>query len=227
MSNKVLLAAGAAALALLSGCDDSNATYPDEEKAYVDEQAGEATRKQMAADNEDAQAALRELQAKDPSVKDVYYSVNEKGEKVLNVVREEADGTSSNSIWPMVGGAALGALGGYALAKSMNQSGGYNQYQQQHQPMTSTRCDNRDERRRCRNGGSAAYTTALMNSNRAAVTSSPNYRQNMQSRVSQWRASPNTAPATVKAAASSRVNAAMSTGGGGRSASHSVGGGGM
>uniref|UniRef100_A0AB39CDT6 Lipoprotein n=1 Tax=Pseudomonas phage HRDY3 TaxID=3236930 RepID=A0AB39CDT6_9VIRU len=227
MSNKVLLAGAAAALALLGGCDDSQSAYPDEEQAYVDEQAGDATRKQMAADQEDAQAALRELQAKDPSVKDVYYSVNEKGEKVLNVVREEADGTSSNSVWPMVAGAGLGALGGLAMAKMMNQNGGYSNYQQQHAPQYSQRCDNRDERRRCRNGGSAAYTTALMNSNRNAVMASPTYRQNMQNRVSQWRQSPNTAPASVRAATTSRVNAAMSTGGGGRSASHSVGGGGM
>jgi len=223
LSNKVLLAAGAAALALLGGCDDSGA-YPDEEKAYVDEQASEATRKQMAADQEDAQAALRELQSKDPSVKDVYYSVNEKGEKVLNVVREEADGTSSNSIWPMVGGAALGALGGYALAKSMNQSGGYQQYQQQHAPMTTQRCDNRDERRKCRNGGSAIYTSALMNSNRNAVMASPNYRQNMQNRVSQWRASPSSAPATVQQATQARVKSAMHSGGGGAGAKGGGGG---
>lgn len=218
MSNKALMVGATAALALLAGCDSG--AYPEEEQAYVDEQAGDATGKQLAADQVDLKATLTELQSKDPSVREVYYSVNEKGEKVLNVVREEADGTSSNSVWPMLAGAGLGALGGYALAKSINQSGGYQQYQRQHTPQYQERCDyrnQRSDRRPCRTGGgsSAAYTTMLMNQNRQVVRSNPQFSQNLNNRVSQWRASPNTAPATVQKAHQARINGAMHGGGGG------------
>lgn len=215
--NKKVIALAAASLALLAGCDDS----PDynEEQAYVDEEAGQATRAQIAEDEKDLQATVKELQSKDPSVKDAYYGVGPNGEKQLHIVREEADGKSSDSVWPLVGGAAMGVLGGYAIAKMMNQNGGYSNYQQQNQPLQTTQCTEQD-RRRCRNGGSSAYTAALMNNNRGAVRASPNYSSNMNSRVSQWRSSPTSAPATYKAAAASRASGIMSGGSSARASSH-------
>lgn len=214
--NKKVIALAAVSLALLAGCDDQ----PDyeEQQAYVDEEAGQATRTQIAEDEKDLQATVKELQSKDPSVKDAYYGVGPNGEKQLHIVREEADGKSSDSIWPMVGGAAMGALGGYALAKMMNQSGGYQNYQQQNQPLQTTQCNEQD-RRRCRNGGSSAYATALMNNNRGAVRANPAYQTNMNNRVSQWRTSPSSAPPAYKAVAASRASGIMSSGGS-RSASH-------
>lgn len=220
--NKKVIALAAASLVILAGCDDS----PDyaEEQAYVDEEAGQATRAQLAEDEKDLQATVKELQTKDPSVKDAYYGVGANGEKQLHIVREEANGQSSDSVWPLVAGAGAAAIGGYALAKMMNQNGGMQQYQQQHQPLQSTQCNEQD-RRKCRNSGSSAYTSMLMNNNRAAVTSSPSYRSNMNNRVSQWRASPSSAPATYKAAAASRASGVMSGGGGARAASHGGGSG--
>lgn len=219
--NKKVIVLAAATLALLAGCDDS--PYPDEEQAYVDEQAGQATRAQMAEDEKDQQAALKELQSKDPSVKDVYYSVGPNGEKQMHVVREEANGQNSDSMWPLVGGAAMGALGGYALAKMMNSnSGGYQNYQQNNRALSTQQYDE-EERRKRRNTSSAGYTAAMMNNNRAAVRSAPNYQSNMKSKVSQWRSAPSSAPATVRAATTSRASAVMS-GGGARASSHSSGG---
>lgn len=219
MSKKVVVLASA--LALLAGCDSSDATYPDEEQAYVDEQAGAQTRQQLAEDEKDRQAALKELQAQDPSVKDVYFTLDENGKKQMHVVREEANGQSSDSVWPMVASAGAGALGGYLLAKAMTSSGGVSQYQQQHQPLQTTQCDNRDERRRCRNSNTAGYAAAMMNQNRAAVRAQPNYRQNMNNRVSQWRAAPSSAPAAVQSATQSRAKAVFAnSGSSARASSH-------
>jgi hypothetical protein len=218
--NKKVIALAAASLALLAGCDDS----PDynEEQAYVDEEASQATRAQIAEDEKDLQATVKELQSKDPSVKDAYYGVGANGEKQLHIVREEANGQSSDSVWPMVAGAGAAALGGYALAKMMNNSGGYSNYQQQHQPLQTSQCNEQD-RRKCRNSGSAAYTSMLMNNNRGAVRANPSYRTNMNNRVSQWRASPSSAPATYKAAAASRATGIMSSSSSARASSHSSG----
>ncbi|MNE07811.1 hypothetical protein D3C80_1004450 [compost metagenome] len=219
MSKKVVVLASA--LALLAGCDGGDAAYPDEEQAYVDEQAGAQTRQQLAEDEKDRQAALKELQAQDPSVKDVYFTMDENGKKQMHVVREEANGQSSDSVWPMVASAGAGALGGYLLAKAMTSSGGVSQYQQQHQPLQTTQCDNRDERRKCKNGSSAGYMAAMMNQNRAAVRAQPNYRQNMNNRVSQWRAAPSSAPATVQSATQSRAKAVFAnSGSSARASSH-------
>jgi len=207
----------ASAMVLLTGCDDQ----PDyeEEQAYINEQAGQATRQQLAEDEKDQQAALRELQSKDPSVKDVYYTVGSNGQKEMHVVREEASGQNSDSVWPMVAGVGAAALGGYALAKMMNGNGGYQQYQQNNRPLMTQQYDE-EERRKRRNTGSAAYTSMLMNNNRSAVTSSPNYRSNMTSRVSQWRSSPTSAPATYQAAAASRAKAVMASSSSSRASSH-------
>lgn len=219
MSKKVVVLASA--LALLAGCDSGDAAYPDEEQAYVDEQAGAQTRQQLAEDEKDRQAALKELQAQDPTVKDVYFTMDENGKKQMHVVREEANGQSSDSVWPMVASAGAGALGGYLLAKAITGSGGVSQYQQQHPPLQTTQCDNRDERRKCRNGASSGYMAAMMNQNRAAVRAQPNYRQNMNNRVSQWRAAPSSAPATVQSATQSRAKAVFAnSGSSARASSH-------
>ena len=211
------MVAGAAALAVIAGCDDK--PYADEEQAYVDEQAGAATRKQMGDEETDRMQALKELQAQDPTVKDVYYSVDENGNKQMHVVRETADGKNSDSVWPMVASAGAGALGGYLLAKAITGAGGVNNYSQQHRPLTTQQYDE-DERKKRRGSAGAGYNAWMMNQNRSAVRSAPNFQSNMNSRVSQWRSSPSSAPASVRAAATSRASAVMSSGGGGRSASH-------
>lgn len=209
MNKTAFLIIGALA-AVLSGCDD--APSPAEEAAYVDEEAGSTTRAQLAEDQKDLDATVKELQSKDPSVKDAYYSYNEKGEKVLHIVREEANGQNSDSVWPMLGGAAVGALAGYALAKSMNSQGGYSNYQKSYPPMSQAHYDE-EERRKRRNTSSAIYTNTMMNNNRGYVRQAPTYRQNMTARTTQTRSSFSSSGTT------SRASGVMS-GGGARAASH-------
>jgi hypothetical protein len=217
MSKKLIVLAALAATALV-GCDDGSPSA-EEEKAYVDDTAGSQTREQLAADEKDLADTLKELQSKDPTVKDVYFSYDENGNKVLHVVREEANGKNNDSVWPMVGAAAAGMAGGYLLAKAMNSSGGYQQYQQANRPLSTQHYDE-DERRKKRNYAGSAYNAALLNNNRSAVRSSPQYRQNVNTRVSQWRSSPSSAPPAARSAIQSRASGIMSGGSSARASSH-------
>lgn len=220
MSKKAIVLAAMAAVTL-TGCDANDAPSQEEEQAYVDEQAGSATRQQLADDEKDLAETLKELQSKDPSIKEVYYSYNEKGEKVLHVVREEANGKSSESVWPMLAGVGAGALGGYLLAKAMNQSGGMQQYSQTHRPYSTQQFNDDEERRKNRNYAGSSYNSALLNQNRSAVRAAPNFRQNANARVSQWRASPTSAPPAARSAIQSRASGIMSgSGSSARASSH-------
>lgn len=217
MNKKVALIIGALA-ATLAGCEEQPPSQA-EESAYVDDQASDAVRKQMAEDQKDLDATVKELQSKDPSVKDAYYSYNEKGEKVLHIVREEANGKSSDSVWPMVGGLAAGALGGYAMAQMMNSRGGYSNYQSSNRPMYSQQF-NEDERRRERNMATSGYANTMMNNSRSAVRSNPSYRTRMNSSVSNYR-SAGSFKASSGGTGSSRASGVMSGGSGARATSHS------
>jgi hypothetical protein len=171
------IAVAIALSSLLVGCDEGPPS-PEEEKAYVEEQAAAQVRQTLASDQQDLKDTIAELQKKDPSVKDAYYSINEKGEKELHVVRETADGQRSDSAWPLLGGMATG----YLLARAMSAGGGVSNYSQSYPPASSNRCDKNDQRR-CQNSGGSAYTTMLMNNARNSVRSSPSFKTDMTSKV--------------------------------------------
>ncbi|MCO6704761.1 hypothetical protein [Streptomyces sp. CHB9.2] len=166
-----------AASAALTGCEPAQPSA-DEERAYVEDEAQKQVRQTLASDEEDRKKTLAELQSKDPSVKDVYFSYNEKGEKQVHIVKETADGQNSDTVWPLLGGMAAG----YMLASAMNSMGGMNAYSQRYQPVgRSTYAE--DERRRRMNSVSSANTTMMMNSARNSVRSSPNFQSKMSSTV--------------------------------------------
>lgn len=168
---KTKLAIAVAAAVVLMGCD--NKPTEEEIQAYLNSEAGNQARQQMAEDEKDLKATLAELQAKDPSVKDVYYGVDENGQKQLHIVREEAksDKGLSDTVWPLVGGVATGLL----LAQLMNSHGGMSNYSNQYPPSRSSYY-NEDERRRARNTSMSSYNAATTNAARSRVYS--NYRAN-------------------------------------------------
>lgn len=182
------------ATAALTGCEPAQPSA-EEEKAYVDEEAAKQVRQTMASDEEDRKKTLAELQAKDPSIKDVYFSYNEKGEKQIHIVKETADGKNSDSIWPLVGGMATGFL----LAQAMNSMGGMNNYSQRYQP-TGRSTYAEDERRRRMNSTSSANTTMMMNQARSSVRSSPNFSSKMSSTVMSSRSTGVMAGSSARAA---------------------------
>lgn len=172
-----------AATAALAGCEPAQPSA-DEERAYVEDEAQKQVRQTLASDEDDRKKTLAELQSKDPSVKDVYFTYNEKGEKQVHIVKETADGQNSDTVWPLLGGMAAG----YMLASAMNSMGGMNSYSQRYQPIgRSTYAE--DERRRRMNTASSANTTMMMNSARSSVRSSPNFQSKMSSTVMSSRTS--------------------------------------
>lgn len=197
----------AIAAALLSGCDDS--PTPDEQQAYVEQEAGSKVRAQLAEDEKELKSALAELQKADPSVLDLYYTISSTGEKQLHIVRKEDSASSpttaptvaasgstpvsqpqaqsqsnvSDMIFPLVGGLAAGAL----ITSMINSGGGVRGYAAQHPPASSSMYQE-EERRKQRNVGTAGYSTALMSRSRASVSSSPNFSSNMRQSVSSSRA---------------------------------------
>lgn len=175
--SKTKLAVVAVLGALLVGCEEPQPSA-EEANAYVDDEAQKQVRQTLASDEEDRKKTLAELQAKDPAVKDVYFSYNEKGEKQIHVVRETANGQNSDSIWPLVGGMATGFL----LAQAMNNMGGMNNYSQRYRPSGSSTYAE-DERRRRMNSASSANTTMMMSRARTSIRSSPSFSSRMSSTV--------------------------------------------
>lgn len=192
--DKTKLALALVAAAALTGCEPAQPSA-DEERAYVDDEAAKQVRQTLASDEEDRKKTLAELQAKDPSIKDVYFSYNEKGEKQIHIVKETASGQNSDSIWPLVGGMATG----YLLAQAMNGMGGMNNYSQRYKPSGYSSYAE-DERRRRMNSVSSANTTMMMNQARTSVRSSPNYTSSMSKTVMSSRSSGVMAGSSARAA---------------------------
>lgn len=128
-----LSATVAMSVLFLTGCDQAAQAYQP-----TSSEVDSATRTKLNQDDAELKQALKDAQAKDPTVKDMYYSINDKGEKELNIVREVKDpktGESSamSQVWPLLGGMAAGMLisqmmqgggmrGGYAPSGSYNRS---------------------------------------------------------------------------------------------------------
>ncbi|MND14922.1 hypothetical protein D3C81_237570 [compost metagenome] len=192
--DKTKIALALVAAAALTGCEPAEPSA-DEEKAYVDDEAAKQVRQTLASDEEDRKKTLAELQSKDPAIKDVYYTYNEKGEKEIHIVKETANGQNSDSIWPLVGGMATG----YLLAQAINGMGGMNNYSQRYKPSGYSSYAE-DERRRRMNSASSANTTMMMNQARSSVRSSPNFRTNMSSTVISSRSTGVMAGSSARAA---------------------------
>lgn len=198
-----------AAAAMLAGCDEQPdyVSGPSEQDEFVEQQAQANVREALSLEEKDRTVTLAELQRKDPSVKDVYFTYDDRGNKEVHVVKEEADGTKSDSLWPLIGGMATG----FALASLMNSNGGASNFASSHRPVMSSPYVE-EERRRRQNSSSAAYTTMMMNTQRQAVRSAPSYQAKLNSL--------NTAPRQVAVSRQSGIGASggKAAGGGGRGA---------
>lgn len=155
MKHAKLALAVALPAVMLVGCNDETTYTPS--TAEIDS----ATRSQINKDDAELKEALAAAKAKDPSVKDVYYSVNEKGEKELNIVREVKDpvtgeSKASSDIFPLLGGMAAGML----IGNMMNSGGGY---RPGYAPSSSYTRSYDDERRR-KNAATSAYAGSVRSS---------------------------------------------------------------
>lgn len=201
------VAALAVGVTALSGCEEE--VSGKDMEAYVEDTAKSETMAQVAKEDTDLKDNLAKLQAKDPSVKDAYYSVDEQGQKQLHVISENPDKPDSvqDSVWPIVGALAGGAILGNMLA-----SGGSNNYVRQYPPRSSGYYAREDERKN-RNSYTSSYVGNVMATNRASV----------------YRATPPGSPALKAATLSTRSSGIWgggSSSSSARSASHSSSSGG-
>jgi hypothetical protein len=151
MKRSVLILTTASAVSLLSACDNSTHTPPKPvaeistsmESVAPPIQSQEVT--QLRAENDDLRNELAQLQATDPSVKDMYYGVDENNDRVVHVVREEASGQTS-MVWPLLGGMAAGAL-----VTKMISNGGVSNYASHYPPAHYQSYYSREDERAERN----------------------------------------------------------------------------
>lgn len=195
MMNRSLLAAAIAAASIfIAGCEEQEPS-PEEQQAYVNSEAEKQVRAQVSADETELKAALVQMQSVDPSIQDIYYGIDDKGNRVLHVVHKNGQATPptgasstsaptasatsdvSDMVWPMVGGMAAGAL-----AVSMMKSGSFSSFAHSNPP-ASSRVYPEEERRKERNVASSGYVNTMMGGARSSVTRNPNFGSSMRSSV--------------------------------------------
>lgn len=155
LKNTLGLAMCAIIAAGLVGCE----AEPDPASTAADEaDIDSAARQKLNEEEAELKTELTKAQEKDPTIKDMYYSVDDEGNKQLNIVRETKDPKTGESqahsdVMPLVTGMALGML----MGNMMNSHGGYNTG---YAPRSSNSYSMSDERRRKNTamGGYAAYT---------------------------------------------------------------------
>jgi hypothetical protein len=198
MNRSLLAAAIAAASIFIAGCEEQEPT-PEEKAAYINSEAEKQVRAQVSADETELKTALVQMQSVDPSIKDIYYGLDDKGNRVLHVVHQNDKPSASTStaapssstpgqtvaatsdvsdmVWPMVGGMAAGAL-----AVSMMKSGSFSSFASNNPP-ASSRVYREEERRKERNVATSGYVNTMMGGARSSVTRNPNFGSSMRSSV--------------------------------------------
>jgi hypothetical protein len=168
LKNTLGLAMAAMLPLMLVGCEqepDPAETAADE--ADIDSQA----RAKLNAEEAELKEELKKAQEKDPTIKDMYYSVDDNGNKQLNIVRETknpatGEATAHSDVMPLVTGMALGML----MSNMMNPMGGYNPG---YRPSYTSTYSASDERRR-KNMATSSYVSSVRTSTaRSYVSSRP------------------------------------------------------
>lgn len=213
--NKTLIALLISSV-VLAGCGKSDSEIAAEKAAYaanLEQIAQQNAKQQQEADELELAGVIAELKKGDPLIKDAYYGYNEKGDRVLHVVRDnpvqpqapqqqyaqqgangqpviinnqpaqQAASGVSESVWPLLAGAGAGML----LAQAMNSGGGYNSYQQSHRPYSNNYYNDNDYRRE-RSTTVNNYRTTVVQQTRSQVRSNPTAYQ------SQFRSQPTAKP---------------------------------
>lgn len=145
---------------MLVGCDQENPEETAKDEADIDAN----TRAQLNKDDAELKEELAKAQAKDPSIKDMYYGTDDEGNKVVHVIREVKDPATGvaqahDSTMPMMQGMLLGML----MSNMMNGGGGY-----------SSRMYPMSESRNYRNSATSRYSSSTRSAmQRSYVSSRP------------------------------------------------------
>lgn len=163
---KTKACAAAVAGLFLAGCEPAPPT-PEE----VEAAAQSVARVQLSQDEQELKENLARLQAADPRVKDLYYGVDEAGNRVVHVVREGdpqatpgQEVSASSYVWPLLGGMVLGGL-----VSQMVSRGGPTGYASYTPPYRTTSYISREDERKDRNRAVSGYSGQTVFRSRAAV----------------------------------------------------------
>lgn len=158
------------AASVLAGCQEEQRSFESldfRDQSEIDSQARSA----VASEQAELAAELEKAKAADPTIKDAYYSVNDEGEKQLNIVHENEQGEPTSTVWPLLGGLAAGAL----LANMINM-GGVNNYSNYHRPVYVYHRSYDEERKR-KNYATSGYIASkrayVVRSYKPRYTSAP------------------------------------------------------
>lgn len=121
---------------MLAGCEQENPEETAKDEADIDAN----TRAAMNQDEVELKEELAKAQAKDPSIKDMYYSTDDEGNKVVHVIREVKDPATGqaqahDTTAPMLQGMVLGML----MSNMMNNNFAGGGYSSRSYPMSESR----------------------------------------------------------------------------------------
>lgn len=176
LKNTLGLAVALGMATMLSGCEQTEDPAVVAAETAADEaEIDSAARTKLAAEEAELKDELTKAQAKDPSIKDMYYGTDENGNKVLHVIRElpaepGKPPQTHDSAMPMMQGMLLGML----MSNMMNNN--YGNYSRQYggNGNYSSRSYNSSDARRQRNVATGGYSSAVRNNvSRSYVSSRP------------------------------------------------------
>lgn len=171
---KLALATAVAFSALtLTGCQEEQDPDLTVKPPVSDADIDSATRTAIAQDERELKEELAKAQAKDPSVKDMYYKTDEQGNKEVVIVREVIDKTTGQStmmesVFPMMAGMMLGQMMASSMmmnAMAMSQMGNYNSGYGRHSSYSS------QEYRQRKNMATSSYAKSMRSSTQRSLNS--------------------------------------------------------
>jgi hypothetical protein len=194
----------AIALAAMVGCEDQEARDRAQLQAEMDAMAGGQVQQQLNSEEAELKKYLAQMQAQDPKIKDLYYSVDANGQKQLHVVREKdeeppvemipsaaptsAIAAGANPTQPVqptqqasassgVNDFVWGLAGGMTAAMLMNSfsNGGMSGMTRSYPPSFSSYY-HEEERRKRRNMATSGYVSYVNTTTRTRVSSSPAFQ---------------------------------------------------
>lgn len=191
----------AIALAAMVGCEDQEARDRAALQAEMDAMAGGQVQQQLNSEEAELKKYLGQMQAQDPKIKDLYYSVDANGQKQLHVVREKEEEQPVEMIPAEVPSSAIaagvapqptqqaspssgvndfvwGLAGGMTAAMLVNSfmnNGGMSGMTRSYPPSFSSYYYE-EERRKRRNMATSGYVSYVNTTTRTRVASSPTFQ---------------------------------------------------
>lgn len=171
---KLALASAVALSALaLTGCQEEQDPDLTAKPPVSDADVDSVTRAAIAKDERELKEELAKAQAKDPSVKDMYYKTDEQGNKEVVIVREVVDKATGQtsmmeSVFPMMAGMMLGQMMASSMmmnAMAMSQMGNHNSGYGRHQSYSS------QQYRQRKNMATSAYASSMRSNTQRSMNS--------------------------------------------------------